>query len=95
MGPAAGEDDTDSPQQDFEVIPQAAILQIEKIKIDFAPEAVEIRVVAVDDLGQTRQPRFQSQAVDIVRNFFRQSFNEFRPFGTRANERHFTAEHVP
>lgn len=81
--------------EDLEIVPETAVLQIEQVEIHLAAETFDVVVVTVDDLSKTRETRLQAQSVDVVGDFGRECFDEFRPLWAGANQRHFTTQNVP
>src|ERR1700686_1927154 len=82
-------------EHDQKVQTNGSIFYVKEIVLKLFASVRDRAAVFVSDLRPTSKSGPHHVAHTVIRNFFREYFNEFRPFGARANKCHIALEHAP
>lgn len=79
---------------DAEIEPGGFSLDVELIVAEFEADIVERLVSTGADLSQSRHAGEDCESIEIVGDFREETFDNFRTFGARSDERHFSVEDI-
>src|SRR5262249_27976092 len=87
--------DLDGLQEDQRIEAQIAILDVEQIERQLLGGILDARAVRIAQLRPTGQPWFYTMPQCVIGDILAEFGDELRAFGTRSDEAHRAAQHIP